>query len=238
MNEQSRVLLQEAYLLHRRNYRETSLLLEFLTRSHGRVRLIGKGTRRQKSSFAAVLWPFVPLRISWSGRGELPVMVCAERFPSQTISDPRGLACGLYLNELVIHLTAPRDPHPRIFTLYDDTVRKLSTGHDRETTLRFFELTFLEEIGYALTLDNEIRTGLPVHPDKFYVYVTEQGPVESEPTRTGSVRGSTLLALKDRVLTTSSELTEAKRLMRKVIAHHLGGRSLRTRELFGYSPHP
>jgi DNA repair protein RecO (recombination protein O) len=234
MPEASPVLLEEAYLLHRRNYRETSFLLEFLTRSYGRVRLIGKGTRRQKGALVAVVWPFVPLRISWSGRGELPVMRCAERLRARPIGDPKGLACGLYLNELIVHLTALRDPHPGVFNVYDDTLRKLSTGNDYEIALRVFELRFLEEIGYALILDNEIETGLPVDPEKFYVYLTEQGPIESG-RGPASVRGSTLLGLRNGVLATSSQRTEAKGLMRRVIAHHLGDRPLKSRELLRYS---
>jgi DNA repair protein RecO (recombination protein O) len=121
--------------------------------------------------------------------------------------------------------------------LYDETVRKLSTEDAWEAALRLFELTFLEEIGYAPTLDNDIRNGSPVHPDKFYVYLTEQGPVECGP-RSDSIRGSTLLGLKNRTFSTSSELSEAKSLMRQLIAHHLGGRSLRSRELFRYLPQP
>lgn len=234
MSYRSSILLAEAYLLHRRNYRETSLLLEFFTRCHGRITLLGKGTRRQKRAHAAIVWPFVPLAVSWSGRGDLPVMTHVERLGAGGFSDARTLACGLYLSELVIHLIAPGDPHPRIFDLYRDALEELLAASDPATVLRFFELSFLEEIGYALALDRDIESGSPIQADRFYDYRLEHGPVESEPML-GCIRGSTLLALRDRELRTPAAISEAKWLMRRVISHHLGGRPLRSRELFKYS---
>jgi DNA repair protein RecO (recombination protein O) len=236
MGQASRTELAEAYLLHRRNYRETSMLLDFFTRSHGRLTLLGKGTRRQKSHHAAVLWPFVPLAVSWSGRSDLPVMINAERTGPAGLHDPRRLACALYLNELTVHLLAPGDPHPRLFDLYRTTIHELVADPEPATVLRFFELSFLEEIGYALALERDIETGEPIRSDRFYEYRVEHGPVESE-AAVGCIRGSTLLALRHRNLDTALAMREAKGLMRRVIAHHLGGRRLRSRELLKYSPH-
>jgi DNA repair protein RecO (recombination protein O) len=227
-------MLEEAYLLHRRNFRETSLLLEFFTRSQGRVALLGKGTRRNKSSASAVLWPFVPLRISWAGRGELPFLVSAERSPSAAVTDPGALACGLYLNELLIRMLAARDPHPEIFEAYRETLHGLADPHEREAVLRVFEVRFLAEIGYALPLDHDAESGFPVDPAKYYVYRVEYGPIQVD-RGPGAVSGATLLALKNQEFNGRDQLSEAKALMRLVIAHHLGGKPLKSRELFRYS---
>lgn len=226
--------LDEAYLLHRRNYRETSLLLDFFTRSHGRITLLGKGIRRNKRHHAAVVWPFVPLTIAWSGRGDLPVMSNAEHTGPGGFSDPRQLACALYLNELMVHLLAPGDPHPCIFDLYRSTLLELILTREAAKPLRYFELNFLEEIGYALILDRDAETGAPLQPDRYYRYRFDRGPVESESV-SDSFRGSTLLRLGRRELDATSDMGEAKRLMRRAITNVLDGRCLHSRELFKYS---
>ncbi|MCW8852683.1 MAG: recombination protein O N-terminal domain-containing protein, partial [Gammaproteobacteria bacterium] len=58
---------QIAYILHKRAYRETSSILEVLTKDFGRVALMARGTRGAKSKIAGNLLPFTPLVISWQG---------------------------------------------------------------------------------------------------------------------------------------------------------------------------
>lgn len=69
---------QNAFVLHQRNYSETSLLIEAYTRRHGRLGLIAKGARRPSAKVRGVLKPFQELLIGWSGRGELMVLTGAE----------------------------------------------------------------------------------------------------------------------------------------------------------------
>ena len=46
-----RVTEEPAFVLHRYDWSETSLILEVLTRHHGRVALVAKGAKRPSSSF-------------------------------------------------------------------------------------------------------------------------------------------------------------------------------------------
>ena len=57
-----RVVLTAAYLLHHRPWRDTSRILEVLTREHGRLTLIARGVRGPKAKLAAVLRPLRPAR--------------------------------------------------------------------------------------------------------------------------------------------------------------------------------
>ncbi|HEX5418578.1 MAG TPA: DNA repair protein RecO C-terminal domain-containing protein [Gammaproteobacteria bacterium] len=71
MSDRESVLLEPAFVLHQRPYRNTSQLLECLTAEHGRIGLIAQGSRRALGGQRALLQPFVPLRLSWVRRGEL-----------------------------------------------------------------------------------------------------------------------------------------------------------------------
>ena len=62
-----RISDEPAYVLHRYDWSETSLILEVFTRQHGRVALVAKGAKRPSSSFRPVLLPLQPLAISYGG---------------------------------------------------------------------------------------------------------------------------------------------------------------------------
>jgi DNA repair protein RecO (recombination protein O) len=226
-----RVLLDEAVILHRRPYRETSLLLDVFSKAHGRLRLLAKGAKRGRSPQSGFLQPFRRLRLSWSGRGELPVLTGSEPIGDPIPLDGTALFCGFYLNELVLHLLASHDPHPEVFRLYLDTLDQLRPEAGRERVLRLFEVSLLEEIGYGLSLDREAE-GRDIDPAKTYTYVLDEGPVAVAGPVPEAVRGATLLGLGRRRLDSPEQLREAKHLLRRVIQHHLNGRSLKSRELF------
>jgi DNA repair protein RecO (recombination protein O) len=232
MADQGRVFLQDGFVLHHRNYRETSLLLDILTPDFGRFRLLAKGARRRATGLSHLLQPFSPLSLSWAGRGDLPVLTGAE--PKGPGMGLEGLAlfCGFYLNELLLHLLPIRDSHPEVFRLYQAALHELRADVHKERVLRYFEAALLEELGYGLSLDSEAVAGRRVEPEKLYAYVVDQGPMETAESTPDSVHGSTLLGLKRKTLEGRTELTEAKRLMRRLIHHYLDGKPLKSRELF------
>ncbi|QXP83582.1 DNA repair protein RecO [Methylococcus sp. Mc7] len=231
----SRVLLDSAYVLHRRDYRETSLILELFTLRHGRIGVIAKGARRGRRGFAAVLQPFAPLLVSWCGRGELATLSHAEAAGSGIRLQHTALFCGFYLNELLVKLLPAHDPYPALFIAYQGGLEALAAGGDTESALRSFELSLLEGIGYGLQLLVEAESGEAIQPNRLYTYRIDAGPVPAG-DEADAVRGTTLLALRDRRFDIPETRTEAKRLMRRVIAHHLDGRTLKSRELFRSSP--
>ena len=229
--DRSRVLLENAVILHRRAYRETSLLLDVFSAGWGRLRVLAKGAKRSRNDQSRLLQPFVPLRLSWAGRGELPVLTGAEPDGATIGLDGTALFCGLYMNELLLHLLPPHDPHPGVFAFYLESLRRLASDSCRERILRFFEIFLLEEIGYGLSLEREAQ-GREIDPLKSYSYIPDHGLVETDERGMHSVQGSTLLGLQRQALESSNELQEAKRLMRRVIHHHLNGRALKSRDLF------
>lgn len=229
-----RVNLQPAYVLHARPYRETSLLVEVLSRDHGRLGLLARGARRDRSPVRGLLQPFRPLFLSWAGRSELMTLAGVEPVPATHLLTGQALLSGLYLNELVVRLLTRHDPHPDLFHAYGQAIARLTEPELEEEALRVFEKRLLEALGYGMGLAGKDWAGRPIDPGARYVYEVERGavPCGSDREDGTAVNGETLLALGTERLVGAGVRREAKRLMRLVLAHHLGERPLRSRELF------
>jgi DNA repair protein RecO (recombination protein O) len=146
-----RVEAQPAYVLHARAYRETSLLLECLSLEHGRVGLVARGVRRERSRFSrAILQPLQPLRLSWMGNGELFALTLAEAVGAAHAVSAQRLVSAMYVNELVLRLSARADPHSGLFEHYVACLERLATGESEAWTLRRFERDLLADLGYGL----------------------------------------------------------------------------------------
>lgn len=229
-----RVSQEPAYVLHHYEYGETSQLLEVFTRQQGRIGLIAKGARRPRSPLRAALIPFQPLAVSFSGRGELPTLTAVEASGDAALIGGQALFCGLYLNELLLRLLHRHDPHERLFLSYAQALVHLGADLNAEATLRVFEKRLLEDIGFGLVLDHDVQDGSLLQPETRYRYLPERGPVAAEglDDEGVAIQGASLLALARESLEDETMLVETKRLMRALLARHLGERPLATRDLF------
>jgi len=158
MSADRRRLLEPAWLLHHRPWSDTSRILELLTRNHGRVTLFAHGARRPKSPLRAVLRPFVPLLVSWSGRSDGGTLTSAESAGAAPALAPSRLLSAFYLNELLIKLLAREDRHESLFDAYGAALAGLAAG-DEQSALRAFERVLLEELGYGLDLTCDAGSG-------------------------------------------------------------------------------
>jgi len=223
-----RIEQQPAYVLHARAYRETSLLLECLTREHGRVGVIARGVRGEKARLKrAQLEPFQPVAMDLLLRGELATLTAVEQvgIPLRMIGD--AALASLYLNELVVRLTERQDPIPTLFDAYAATLARLAGGEPLAWTLRRFERDLLEAIGYGLQLEYDSSNGEPLEAEGHYRYLVDQGAVRSPPSQAKAIRGSDLLALHRDQSPDNTGLRALRGLMREIIRFHLGGGELR-----------
>src|SRR5580765_7885811 len=147
-----RIELTPGYLLHHRPWRDTSRILEVYTREHGRMTLFARGVRGPTAKLAAVLQPFQPLLLSFSGRGEAPALTGAERAHECAALPAPCLLAAFYMNELLLKLTTRHDPLPELFDHYHATLGQLRGGAPLEPALRLFEKRLLEILGYGLDL--------------------------------------------------------------------------------------
>jgi DNA repair protein RecO (recombination protein O) len=224
----SAVYLQPAFILQQHKYRETSLIIDALTRDFGRVSLVAKGVRKAKSKTAGLLQPFIPLTLSYFGKTELKTLTDVEIIPPFIQLQGLALYCGFYVNELVGCFLHRYDPHPDVFACYGKCLSSLSDSSKIEAALRIFELDLMDAVGYGLQLEYDFHNEKPVHPLTNYHFNVEQGPIE---TPDGYFSGRTLQALKSREFTDPQVLIEAKTLMRTVFAAYLHGKPLKSREL-------
>jgi DNA repair protein RecO (recombination protein O) len=224
-----RVALAPGYILHHRPWRDTSRILEVLTREHGRLTLFALGVRTPAARLAPVLQPFQPLLLSWSGRGEAPRLVGAERANSVAPLPAACLMSAFYLNELLLQLTTRHDPQPLLFDHYHGVLERLRAGAPLEPALRVFEKRLLTLVGYGLDLTTEARGGAPLEPDRYYDFRPEQGLVPVAARTPGALAGRSLLALNDERLSGARELADARRLLQAALGACLEGRPLATR---------
>lgn len=246
-----RVALQPAYILHRRPYRDTSLLLELFTVDFGRIALVAKGVRGACSRRLPLLQPLQRLLVSWTGSGTLGTLVGVEAAAAPFIISGRLAISALYLNELLLRLLHHDDGHARLFGKYEQALAALSLLEDdcrpsssaahtadvatvartEQTILRLFEKTLLEEIGYGLRLEHDAQTGEPLCEKQRYRYVLDHGPIVAVNESSFSCYGQTLLTFARGEVVSDDDLKALKQLMRRVIDHHLGGKPLQSRRL-------
>jgi len=230
-----RLSLQPAFILHHRPYRETSLLLDVFTRDHGRVSLIARGVRKNRSKMRPLLQPFYPLLLSFQGRTELLTLQTVE--PRGIPIDLRedSLLGGFYLNELLMRLLQKQDPHPELYTIYQDTLLELGRTPLQQKHLRLFEKKLLDALGYGLQLHHSIPDRKAFLGGRTYRFYPEQGfeLVEGESDVSNTLfSGNSLLALASGNLDDEEILRDVKRLMRIALGVLLGPKPLQSRKLF------
>jgi len=229
----SRVDRQPAFVLHRRAWRETSLLLDLLTRDFGRIGVIARGARGGRRGSGASCQPFQPLLVSWSGRADLKTLSAAEAVaPAPAIAGER-LYTALYVNELLIRLLMQHDAHSALFDAYAALLPGIASAEDLEPLLRRFELLLLRELGYGMEFVHDSSTGQALEPAGQYLLSHDGGfhaaPASADPR---AYPGRVLAQIGREDFSGPETRRYAKRLMREALAQLLGARPLHSRGYF------
>ena len=223
----TRVDNTQAFLIHRRMYQGSSLLLDFFTKDSGRLRLIARGARKSKTS----LQMFQCLSISFKGKSELKSLSQWEvdDQPRRLLGDDLILA--MYANELILRLLPENDEYPETFNSYWTFLANLNAldSSDKEYALRNFENQMLEDLGYGLDFSFDINDEL-IKEDLQYEFIEHQGFNKNS---NGAVSGKALVSLsKQETITDPIQLTILKKMNRKRLKSLLGDKPLKSKELF------
>ncbi|WP_089399588.1 DNA repair protein RecO [Noviherbaspirillum humi] len=228
----TRIVGQPGFVMHSYPYKETSLLVDVFTRDHGRLALVAKGAKRPNSKLRGVLQTFQPLALDWSGRGEVRNLINAEWVGGLRPLERAALLSGFYLNELLVKLLARDDPHPVLFDHYVATLNELAHDEPAPIVLRKFEMALMKETGVLVNFTYCTRTGRRVDTDAIYVVDPEQGPRPAMASDNAPrVSGKTLIDMDNEDYADQPTQVQSKFLMRYLLAHHLGGGTLNTRQI-------
>jgi DNA repair protein RecO (recombination protein O) len=204
---QYKVTEQPAFVLHSYPHRETSLIIDVLTRDHGRLALVAKGAKRPHSALRGVLQTFQPLALSWSGKSEVRTLTGAEWVGGMLPLAGDALLCGFYVNELLVKFCGREDPHPPLFQHYVVTLARLAHDEPAVQVLRSFERVLLRETGYAMALNRTVARKTVVAEGR-YVFDMEADDYHRAQT-----------------------VAQSKTLMRFLLNTYLGGTPLATRQI-------
>lgn len=238
-----RISDEPAYVLHRYDWSESSLILEVFTRQHGRIALVAKGAKRPTSAFRPVLLPLQPLHLTYGGDAEIKTLKSAEWQGGYTMPMGDALMSGYYINELLLGLLARDDPHPRLFDHYAQTVHLVASEHGAllQAALRSFELLLLCELGLLPQLNVQTLTYAELDDEQSYVLAPEAGLRCSGAQDKHALSGAQWVALQSaldattpfaELLTLCAEgMPGLKPQLRQMLHYHCGVSSLRTRQL-------
>lgn len=220
-----REALVSAFVLHRRPYRESSLLVEVLAEGHGRIGLVARGAARGARRGCS-LEPFVGLGLGWRGRGELMTLSQCESGRPYRLGRDR-LAFGLYLNELVLRLVPRHTELPELYGLYAAALERLGDEQPWMSVLRF-ELGLLEALGHPIVSEGGAG-GEDIVAQRRYRYAPGEGIGVSAGAGV-AVTGRALLALESGRFEEAAQ-GELLAFTGALISHLLGGRQLASRAL-------
>jgi DNA repair protein RecO (recombination protein O) len=245
---ETRIADEATFVLHSYPYKETSLILDALTRHHGRVALVARGAKRPRSALRGVLLAFQPLSVAWiqgraraingvQGGNDLRTLTRAEWLGGLAPLRGEALMSGFYLNELIQKLLARDDPHQGLFDAYVAALEGLTSDGPAAPVLRRFETALLREAGYALHASHTVD-GQAIDAEASYRYDAERGPLKIaraesrfDPRDDAVVAGKTLIDIHRDDYADPVTLLQAKRLMRFLLQHRLAGQVLHTRRM-------
>jgi DNA repair protein RecO (recombination protein O) len=163
------------------NFSESSQVVTFFTREHGKVAALAKGGKRLKSSFEAALDLLTACRIVFLRKSSASLDILTE---AQLVSrfQPRekslgSLYGGYYVAELLDGLTEAYDPHPNLYDEALATLSRLMKEDDPKPIIARFELLMLREIGHLPEFDRCIVCDQPPQADNEYSHWISQGGV-------------------------------------------------------------
>jgi DNA repair protein RecO (recombination protein O) len=238
-----RVANEPAYVLHRYDWSESSLILEVFTRHHGRIALVAKGAKKPSSNFRPILLPLQPLHVAYGGDAEIRTLKGAEWMGGHVMPTGDALMSGYYINELLLNLLARDDPHPRLFDVYASVVQVIASDHGEalQSALRTFELLLLREIGLLPTLDAQTMTFGVLEAQARYSLVPEGGLRQAGEGDRASLSGAQWLSLQASLADSAPFTTtlracadvmaELKPQLRTLLNYHCGVTTLRTRQV-------
>lgn len=221
---------RQAYLLHRRPYRDSQSMLSMLVEGVGHLTMLARIKGKHAVKHSAQLQPFTPILCRYAGKYDLKYLNEFELKSQPLPLTGKPLYCAFYLNELSYRIVPSNEPQEYIYSLYQTHLAQLQDCQDLEPVLRSYEYQVLEALGFAVefTIDAE---GEPIAPHLAYQYIPELGFVQTTQPERG-FSGMVLLLMAEGDFANPKVRKPAKYLSRYLLKPLLGHKALKSRELF------
>lgn len=209
----------QAWVLHRRPYREGSYLVELLTPTQGRVTTVW---RRPKKGCQGEI--FSPVQGVISGRGDVKTLSRLEASSAPLFLKGEAFYFGIYLNELLYRGLSHFETSGALFEAYSKALTTLSHGANQQA-LRMVEYALFEELGLWPDLSFCSTSQSPVVAQQRYHVSLASGV---EVLEHGDWDGDELLQLSRGEFDSSY----ARKLFKTLTDELLEGKPLKSRELY------
>lgn len=217
------MISDQAFILHKRPYKDSSELIKLFTANHGVIDVLGKGSRRPKSKIKGQLQSFIPTQVVFSGRGSLKNLISAEQTGVLTATKYANHVSMLYCNELLVLLNLDVELASLLYENYLQAINQLQKVTSVSLTLRRLEWRICQVVGYELTLPHEAL-------DSSYLCFDPQlGLVVDDQLKLCQYR--VIEKFIENKSLTNTELLQLNRLMKCVVNHIVNGKPIKSRSL-------
>jgi DNA repair protein RecO (recombination protein O) len=153
-----------AVVIRRVNYSETDKILTLYSRDRGRITAIAKGARKAVSrlSGATELLTCTNFQLAAGKSMDIVTQTDVHEAFSHLRQDLTRLAHGLYLADLIDHAIEDHEPNPHLFDLLMAGLYLVQSCPSVEVAARWFELQFLQDMGYQPNLFHCVACRIPV----------------------------------------------------------------------------
>jgi len=141
-----------AYILNRRPFRDSSLLLDIFTEDQGRICCVARPAKKRGKVVKGHTEPFRYLHIQWLGKGDVQTLTEADERGRHDIPASE-LMFGIYINELIMIFTRQHEPNVELFNAYKYTLHKIGDSLINQQILMRFELFLLQNLDYSIAVD-------------------------------------------------------------------------------------
>ena len=221
--------LISSFIIHSRPYGETSMIFDILTKEKGLVSVLAKGIKQKKD--LSILQPSRELLLNFTN-ANLPILTKYEIFGTDNLINAKFLLEILYFNELIYKFTPRNEPCSSLYDLYKSYVEYIKNTEDSSDIIIVgFEVLFLREIGYEITLDHSLEGS--INPEKYYSYNYQVGfkEIENNKSLDISITGVDLLNLIRHKFSLISELNKVRRINKGIINRLVGEKKIKSYDI-------
>ena len=217
------MISDQAFVIHKRKYKDSSEIVKLLTRQNGVIDVIGKGSLGNKSKFKGQLQPFIETQVTFTGRSGLKSLVDVNQTGCLPACEYLNHVAMLYCNELLYHLNLDADVAKSIYQRYQNTIASLFKAAEISLLLRQFEWSLSKLQGYELNIPTQANSA------DLLSFSADNGIQIAR--QSGICRYETLRLFLSREPLSGQNIKELNGLMRQVVDHMVNGKTIKSRAL-------